>query len=169
MRSLEVLPTEADYLRLFELKEPWTLAELKISFLKLARKYHPDMNPGNNEADSFFKFLNHAYEILTKLAPSQNTSTPSRPETSPAKLADQKSPPAKAAHTPKDAKSNPEPASSKNPGHVQHEEKVDPELMNVLRACVESFEAKKAAEDAPKLSKLQKFRQWLNPKDSKKE
>ena len=37
---------------------------IKKAFRKLARKYHPDVNPNNNEAEAKFKEINEAYEVL---------------------------------------------------------------------------------------------------------
>lgn len=37
---------------------------IKAEFKKLARKYHPDLNPGNKEAEENFKKINEAYGIL---------------------------------------------------------------------------------------------------------
>ena len=39
--------------------------EIKTAFRKLAKKYHPDLNPGNVEAEEKFKELTSAYEALT--------------------------------------------------------------------------------------------------------
>ncbi len=39
--------------------------ELKKAYKKLAKKYHPDMNPGDKEAEAKFKELNEAYAVLS--------------------------------------------------------------------------------------------------------
>src|SRR5262244_362736 len=38
--------------------------EIKQAFRKLARKHHPDVNPGDKDAESKFKEINEAYEVL---------------------------------------------------------------------------------------------------------
>jgi DnaJ-class molecular chaperone len=38
--------------------------EVKQAFRKLARKYHPDVNPGDKAAEARFKEINEAYEVL---------------------------------------------------------------------------------------------------------
>jgi molecular chaperone DnaJ len=40
-------------------------AEIKSAYRKLAKKYHPDMNPDNKEAEEKFKEVNDAYAILS--------------------------------------------------------------------------------------------------------
>ena len=38
--------------------------EIKSAYRKLARKYHPDLNPGDQNAANMFKEINEAYETL---------------------------------------------------------------------------------------------------------
>src|SRR2546430_7977270 len=38
--------------------------EIKQAFRKLARKHHPDVNPGDKTAETRFKEMNEAYEVL---------------------------------------------------------------------------------------------------------
>src|SRR3989337_3657647 len=38
--------------------------DIKQAYRKLARKHHPDVNPGDASADARFKEINEAYEVL---------------------------------------------------------------------------------------------------------
>ena len=39
--------------------------DLKKAYRKLAKQYHPDMNPGDKTAEAKFKEVNEAYEVLS--------------------------------------------------------------------------------------------------------
>ena len=38
--------------------------DIKKAYRNLARKYHPDLHPGNKEMEAKFKEINEAYEVL---------------------------------------------------------------------------------------------------------
>jgi curved DNA-binding protein len=53
-----------DYYSTLGLAKTATDKELKQAYRKLARKFHPDVNPGDKAAESRFKEINEAYEVL---------------------------------------------------------------------------------------------------------
>jgi|SRR5579862_757063 len=53
-----------DYYATLGVPKTATAKELKQAFRKLARKHHPDVNPGDAQAEAKFKELNEAYEVL---------------------------------------------------------------------------------------------------------
>ena len=54
-----------DYYKILGVKRDATSDEIRQAYRKLARKYHPDVNPNNKEAEERFKEINEAHEVLT--------------------------------------------------------------------------------------------------------
>lgn len=133
MRSLKDPAKDEDFMRVFELGESWGPNDLKASFLKMAKKYHPDANPGNRETEAFFKFINQAYEALSRMGGRTAAPKPVEPPEPPV------SPKTRAA----DPKS----------------EMISDELHLRLQAVIRSAEA---ARNRPvKLSRGQKIAKWF--------
>lgn len=53
-----------DYYKILGVSKGATQDEVSKAFKKLARKYHPDLNPGDPKAEGKFKEANEAYEVL---------------------------------------------------------------------------------------------------------
>lgn len=54
-----------DYYKILELDKTATDVDIKKAYRRLARKYHPDLNPNNKEAETKFKEINEANEVLS--------------------------------------------------------------------------------------------------------
>ncbi len=57
-----------DYYNILGLSRSATDKDIKQAYRKLARQYHPDVNPGNKAAEEKFKEINEAYEVLSDTA-----------------------------------------------------------------------------------------------------
>ena len=56
---------DQDYYRILGVERAASHDDIRKAYRKLARKYHPDINPGNKDAESKFKDLSVAYDILS--------------------------------------------------------------------------------------------------------
>ncbi len=55
---------EKDYYQVLGVPKNASQAEIKKAYRKLARKHHPDANPGNKEAEERFKEISAAYDVV---------------------------------------------------------------------------------------------------------
>jgi molecular chaperone DnaJ len=54
-----------DYYEILEISKTADKAEIKRAYRKMAKKYHPDKNGGDKEAEKMFKLCNEAYQVLS--------------------------------------------------------------------------------------------------------
>src|SRR5690348_15692935 len=57
--------TKKDYYEILGVKKSASAEDIRKAFRKLARKYHPDVNPGDKSAEEKFKALSEANEVLS--------------------------------------------------------------------------------------------------------
>ena len=54
-----------DYYQILGIAKSASAEEIRKAYRKMARKHHPDLNPGNKEAEKKFKEINEANTVLS--------------------------------------------------------------------------------------------------------
>src|SRR5215216_7202670 len=62
--SQDTMAGKRDYYQVLEINRSASGEDIRLSYRRLARKYHPDLNP-SEEAEERFKEINEAYEVLS--------------------------------------------------------------------------------------------------------
>src|ERR1700735_3047828 len=57
--------TKQDYYETLGVSKKTPLKEIRQAYRKLARKFHPDLNPGDKSAEEKFKQVQEAYDVLS--------------------------------------------------------------------------------------------------------
>src|SRR2546428_2960109 len=57
--------SKQDYYELLGVPRKAALKQIRQAYRKLARKYHPDLNPGDKSAEEKFKQIQEAYDVLS--------------------------------------------------------------------------------------------------------
>src|SRR5512136_1140532 len=58
--------TKKDYYEILGVKKTASQEDIRKAFRKLARKYHPDVNPGDKKAEERFKDISEANDVLSE-------------------------------------------------------------------------------------------------------
>jgi molecular chaperone DnaJ len=62
---IDLAGNKRDYYEVLELSKDCSSSEIKASYRRLARQYHPDVNNGNPESEEKFKEISEAYAVLS--------------------------------------------------------------------------------------------------------
>lgn len=65
IEGVQCRTTSEDFYDLLEIPRSATKDDIKKAYRQLSKKYHPDKNPGDEEAANHYKKINRAYEVLS--------------------------------------------------------------------------------------------------------
>lgn len=65
LEGVQCATSADDFYALLEIPRSASKADIKKAYRTLSKKYHPDKNPGDEEAASHYKKINRAYEVLS--------------------------------------------------------------------------------------------------------
>ncbi len=121
--------TAADCYRILGLRVNASFEEVKARYRRLARQYHPDVNPGDRHAQDKFIEIAAAYKFLVAAQPAAPQSPPQSPSQSPPQSSPQPRPPkitVSPAPPPQPASPRPAPSIQVNPklSPLEHQLKV---------------------------------------------
>ncbi len=71
---------DMDYYQVLGVDRKAAAADIKKAYRRLARKYHPDLNPGDKSAEAKFKEIQEAYSVLSDAKKGPNTTSSASPE-----------------------------------------------------------------------------------------
>ena len=63
-KKVETVSAKRDYYEVLGISKTADASAIKKAYRKLAKKYHPDSNPGNKAAAEKFKEVTEAYDVL---------------------------------------------------------------------------------------------------------
>jgi len=65
MEGVQCQSQTDNYYALLEVRPQASKSEIKKAYRRLSMKYHPDKNPGDEQAAEHYKKINRAYEVLS--------------------------------------------------------------------------------------------------------
>ncbi|MEM9136223.1 MAG: DnaJ domain-containing protein [Cyanobacteria bacterium P01_F01_bin.42] len=128
----------ADCYRVLGLTTTASAQEIKSSYRRLARQWHPDVNPDNQHAHDMFIRVTEAYKVLLRIVPTE-VQTPAAPHSrsSPAAAPRHKPPGPRASSSPRPTPQSAQPNSAARPSQSERsasKSRPDPAYQVKLKA-----------------------------------